>query len=166
MQFFYYAIESRKDKLLPRTWHPANLELESIALPTRNTKDVHCLQTKFPAQTPFLGVSKRMGDPDSSFCCCSSRRNRFLTHSGTVLQEANLHLIPVDWRLFTSRRDLFIAAVGPQHAIVLKDSGQYHNYLNETIHWAASAFPDFLKRLHSRCIMSDLRNGGGYGAGN
>lgn len=27
---------------------------ESIALPTRNTKDVHCLQTRFPARMPCL----------------------------------------------------------------------------------------------------------------
>jgi hypothetical protein len=27
---------------------------ESIALPTRNTKDVHCLQTDFPARVPCL----------------------------------------------------------------------------------------------------------------
>lgn len=42
----YSTFQNRKDKLLLQ-WHKSNLKLESIALPTLNTKDVHCLQTEF-----------------------------------------------------------------------------------------------------------------------
>lgn len=42
----YDTFQNRKDKLLLQ-WHRSNLKLESIALPTLNTKDVHCLQTEF-----------------------------------------------------------------------------------------------------------------------
>lgn len=42
----YAAFQNRKDELLLQ-WHRSNLKLESIALPTPNTKDVHCLQTEF-----------------------------------------------------------------------------------------------------------------------
>lgn len=42
----YSTFQNRKDELLLQ-WHKSNLKLESIALPTLNTKDVHCLQTEF-----------------------------------------------------------------------------------------------------------------------
>lgn len=42
----YSTFQNRKDELLLQ-WHRSNLKLESIALPTLNTKDVHCLQTEF-----------------------------------------------------------------------------------------------------------------------
>lgn len=87
----YSTFQNRKDKLFLQ-WHKSNLKLESIALPTLNTKDVHCLQTEFflsvcvQNQRPyyyFFPLEKPLQWKNCSWFCAShpGLQEGFLLHS-------------------------------------------------------------------------------------
>lgn len=85
----YSTFQNRKDELLLQ-WHRSNLKLESIALPTLNTKDVHCLQTDFflsvcktNDQIFFFSLEKPLQWKNCSWFCAShpGLQEGFLLHS-------------------------------------------------------------------------------------
>jgi len=101
----YDTFQNRKDELLLQ-WHRSNLKLESIALPTLNTKDAHCLQTEF-----FLVRAKPM------------IRFFFFFRETPAVKKLQLILCFPSWfagRLLASQCDFFIIAAQQQHANISK----------------------------------------------